>query len=378
MAGNESWRDRTGDRTASSTRLDSSKDSITPEMESHTSIEVSVDTSQNLEPMDVERTTVTEGDPASPGSHRPVDGSSISSMDGATARSVEIEERISGGTKPAPATVQSKRSLDVDAVTRFTTNAPRPKAPRIDTSDEALEVSKPAPPSVESPRKAPSLLEILKASKTNSMDADDEEYEPEVRAAHKKSSGSKHPPTPTGAGAASGYVPTMRLINNEGGTDFVITRPGGIVINASAMVNDKRVQGSVKPTFNIDGRTRIKELDRFAQDVIASGRKIVAVCVFLVFHDGSADSSYNKFCDEFTRDSRAGISNVSDGVQAYVIPPGLKDSVSILQGVKFHSHLPNTGVLFGVIITKESGSSSNASHSTLPFGLFPCTACFNA
>eukprot|EP01039_Chlorochromonas_danica_P002233 gene2233-2441_t len=359
MTGRESWRDR--ETPATSADDGQSSKTSAPGIESRVGIEMAIDTSQPLEPPD----SVLLKSP------RVEDSAANASLDGSTPRSLEIEERIQGQLSSAPKSAsQSKRSLDIDAGSRFTTN--RPKVPRLDTSEADAVPTRDNLPKVESPKlKAPSLLELLKAKGTGSADMEEDE---DIGRAGQQSSG-KHSSKPSVAAAttigvsSANFLPSMRLVSKEGGVSFTITRPGGIIMNATAMTNERRVQGAVKPTFNIDGRTRIKELDRFIQEVIATGRKMVATCAFLVFHNGLPDCSYNKFCDEFTRDQRAGISNVAESVQLYVIPPALKDSVQILTSLKLVSALPNTGVLYGLIVAKESGPAAivNSLHASLPF-----------
>lgn len=131
----------------------------------------------------------------------------------------------------------------------------------------------------------------------------------------------------------------------------------------------------MKSTFNIDGRTRIGELEKFVNELITANRKIVATVTFLVGHVSMNDpnNSYHKFCEEFTKDERAGISNSSEtGVQVYIIPPALKAQISILKGLQPDNTamMQNQGLLFGLIVSKSSGPKDliHRHQSTIPFG----------
>jgi hypothetical protein len=126
----------------------------------------------------------------------------------------------------------------------------------------------------------------------------------------------------------------------------------------------------VKTTFNIDGRTRIAELDKFIGEVLARNSKYLGVFTLSV---KEADlGSYQKLCDELTKDNRAGISNVSDTVQVYIIPPTLVTSIQILQDkeLKHMEGMPKYGLLYGVAITKEAGpvSFTSRNYPVLPYG----------
>jgi hypothetical protein len=138
--------------------------------------------------------------------------------------------------------------------------------------------------------------------------------------------------------------------------------------------SNRRIQGCIKNAVNIDGRTKIPELQRFLTELLELKKKIVAVVVFLVFdvNPNDKENSYVKFCDEFKRDQRASISNVTDGTQLYVIPPEIKDSIGILRSITLDArdNAMNQGVLYGIVVSKEPGPSNfvNKPHPILPFG----------
>jgi hypothetical protein len=48
-------------------------------------------------------------------------------------------------------------------------------------------------------------------------------------------------------------------------------------MRCTGSLNDRRVQGLLDVQFNIDGRTRITELERFLNEVIARGKKIISI-----------------------------------------------------------------------------------------------------
>lgn len=132
----------------------------------------------------------------------------------------------------------------------------------------------------------------------------------------------------------------------------------------------RRLQGCVKNTFNIDGRTKIAELDKFVKDLLAANKKIVGTFALLISE--SCADSYKKFCDEFVKDQRAGISNVTDTVQVYLIPPALKNAIHILQPLALEnvSNLRGHGLLYGVIVGKAPGPThiTERNHAVVPFG----------
>lgn len=131
-------------------------------------------------------------------------------------------------------------------------------------------------------------------------------------------------------------------------------------------VSYRRVQGLVKGLLNIDGRTKIAELERFLGEVLAHGKKTVAVAVFLVPSDNapaatSSSTSYQKFVEEFTAAERAGLCNASPTVQVYLIPPALQGAVSVIRDIRMDPFPRQPSkpsefqhqVLFAVIVSKE-------------------------
>lgn len=146
----------------------------------------------------------------------------------------------------------------------------------------------------------------------------------------------------------------------------------------------RRVQGLVKGLLNIDGRTKIAELERFLGEVLAHGKKTVAVAVFLVPTDNapaatSSSTSYQKFVEEFTAAERAGLCNASPAVQVYLIPPALQAAVSVIRDIRMDSfpRQPNKPdfqhqVLFAVIVSKEVGPTqfTNRTYPPLLLGKF--------
>jgi hypothetical protein len=136
------------------------------------------------------------------------------------------------------------------------------------------------------------------------------------------------------------------------------------------------VQGLIKNSFLIEGRTRILELEKFLNEVILQGRKIIAPFrLELTFSNDDNDntntensSNYKKFCEEFTSDQRAGISNISNVTQVYIVPPLLMHYISLLdnfaennnsndinnEGLKKDENI-NKSFLYGIIVSKEAG-----------------------
>ena len=61
---------------------------------------------------------------------------------------------------------------------------------------------------------------------------------------------------------------------------------------------------------------------------------------------------FTSFCNEFVTDRRAGISNIKNTVQFYIIPPQLKGSISILRNME---GTDTNHTLYGIFVSKESG-----------------------
>ncbi len=113
------------------------------------------------------------------------------------------------------------------------------------------------------------------------------------------------------------------------------------------------MQGLLRSTISIEGRTRVAELERFVQQIVSAGRKSVVPFRFYTHKNLGSSSGYQKFCEEFVRDGRAGVSNIADQVQVYILPPALKDSITVLQNYNIIKDVDRA--LYGLIITKESG-----------------------
>ncbi len=120
----------------------------------------------------------------------------------------------------------------------------------------------------------------------------------------------------------------------------------------------------IKDSYTIEGRTKILELERFLTEVLAFGRKLVLTFRFYASHSPAADSPYRKLCDEFTRDKRAGVSNISDQIQVYVVPPELKNELSLLRHLECGPD--DNRSLFGIVVSREQGPAEFV-HSELEF-----------
>eukprot|EP01038_Epipyxis_sp_PR26KG_P011825 gene11825-15825_t len=197
--------------------------------------------------------------------------------------------------------VKPKRPLDVDASTRMVSNKPF-KSPRIEVpTDEIMNdssvTSPKSPANNKSPKpvKAPNLLELIKSNNGPSQqESSKSTYESAVAAA---SSASHSRITPLS-------LTKWKLVNNDGNDKFKIIRPGFLPIECNGIVYDRRVQGLITESINIEGRTKIEDLEKFISEVIALGRKITAM-FRLELIESNQPSGYAKFCDEFTRDNRA-------------------------------------------------------------------------
>lgn len=164
----------------------------------------------------------------------------------------------------------------------------------------------------------------------------------------------------------------MKLYSKDGGEYFTITKPGGIMIKTSALVNEKKVQGLVKSMFNIDGRSRIAETERFVNEVLALNKKTVAIVVFLVVDPSpEAGNNYLKLCDEFGKAEKVGMCNISDAVQLYLVPPRLHHTMSVLKDVKMDSFGTLDRYFLGIVVSKENAPAQyvNRVYAMLPLGI---------
>ena len=117
----------------------------------------------------------------------------------------------------------------------------------------------------------------------------------------------------------------------------------------------RNVHGLIKSLISIDGRVRIAEAERFVNESLKSGRKLVVPFRIYTTKNKNSPSyaGYQKFVDEFTRDERSGLCNViPNQVSVYIFPPALKDSISFLKG--FHIDKDISRALYGIIVCRES------------------------
>lgn len=115
-----------------------------------------------------------------------------------------------------------------------------------------------------------------------------------------------------------------------------------------------QMQRLLRPQFDVEGRTKIEELEKYIKDVIQQRKKIIATCILVIdAANAGPGSGYEKFCEEFAKDRRVGISNITKtgSVNFYTIPPVLKKDISILSS--FPDEDATTTVLYGVIIAKD-------------------------
>jgi len=284
-------------------------------------------------------------------------------------RSLEIEKKVHSESKQAAKSAAAatgtrgaagtKRSIDVDAGSRFV--GLQPTSPSISAAlsassgDEerpaklkkleldALDSSSPSPRS-----KGPSVLDLLRnksAAAPLSPTAEDPNAVAQTTVSEL-----------TGFAAALRSGSFEKLLTSAGSFEMVITKPGGIVIECVAYSTNSQVQNLVRPKFDIEGRTKIEELDKYIKDVLQQGKKAVAVCVLLVeASQAGPGSGYVKFCEEFCKDRRAGTSNITKtgSVSFYTIPPQLKKFISVLSSAPDRSEGDNEAVLYGVIIAKD-------------------------
>lgn len=83
------------------------------------------------------------------------------------------------------------------------------------------------------------------------------------------------------------------------------------------------------------------------------GRKIIATCKIFVRRDQSdQEPAYRRLCNEFVEDRRAGLINIREHVQFYVVPPQLKGAITVLRSVEGND---THHTLYGIMVTKDPG-----------------------
>lgn len=258
--------------------------------------------------------------------------------------------------------VLTKRPLNVDSVTRMTSSSAKPvKIAKIDTSSDEAQypvrggISPSSSPGSNnsSPRILKSVTNVLDLLKSNSV------LSPPSKLDHDSDSDDDVI-----------QLGKYKTLSSVGSSEFSIQRPNCGDMICTGSLNDRRVQGLLDVQFNIDGRTRIGELERFLNEVIARGKKIVSI-VYLSFNnsDIASKNTYDTFCSEFTHNEKSGMCNINDRVQLHLVPPSLKNRITFLNQ---SSHRFNDGsdsdsdddddvsrgynkVLYGIIVSKEVG-----------------------
>ena len=185
-----------------------------------------------------------------------VDNSEPTTQETTTSRSLEIEKRVSAstgassrsstGTSSTAATAVSKRPMDADAISRFTTSPARPnKLPRLETSDSVGSTESTVSPRSgtpkESPRpKPPSLLGNILANKAAVAAA-----APSPHTASSSKNTAVHYEDLSSASHRLATSDAVKLITSTGGHAISIVRPShgsgtrNIVMKGEAWVLDK-------------------------------------------------------------------------------------------------------------------------------------------
>jgi hypothetical protein len=349
LHGHETWRTKDGDSTVSSASAGASD--VNKLINSLTS------------------TGSTTADRAEAGTPR-LFSSSADPMDVVDGENNQQDElAVSPGSPKAHDRDKRKKSVNVDAMGRFSTDRPKShknpeKQSMVEESINPLSMhpsqlkeKQEKQQEEENKHKIPNIVELLKANKS----ASDLVVSPSA-------SGDASPMSPLstaavnsnlnrGSSSSAAASGPFLLVSNLGQKVFSVCRPGAAPIECVGVLYDRRIQGLVKNTINIDGRTRIAELERFLNEVVSYGRKIVITFQFYISRSsGDSRSSYRKLCDEYARDSRAGLSNVSDVTQVYLVPPAMKHHLSILSNVDVDDG--GRDKFFGIVVSKEVGPSN--------------------
>lgn len=107
--------------------------------------------------------------------------------------------------------------------------------------------------------------------------------------------------------------------------------------------------------INIEGRTKIHDLEKFLLEVKAQSRKVAVPFRIYAAKNLQSSSGFHRFVEEFSRDRRAGVCNSAglQGVQLYIVPPSLQSALSMLR--EFNFPTDKERALYGIAITKEVG-----------------------
>ena len=292
---------------------------------------------------------------------------------------IEREVLFASKNPSSPSNRVPKRPLDSNAPTMFTHEsmgiAHPPKLQKVEPDSSPSPLA--SPMDGKSPSKPVSFLEILKKQQQASG------VTPPLSTNIPKSSKVESVSTPTSPNPSR--EPRFRLLSRDNTQFFTITKPNGIVMKTTALVSDARLQGLIKSDFNIDGRTRIAEVERFTQELKQSNRRILGTAVFLASDanslassgKGDASGSYRRFCDEFTKDERAGMCTVSENVQVYLVPPSFKKSISLLKGLNLIGEQKlssmGVGVIWAIVTAREKGPDNFTNdnvNKSFPFGKY--------
>lgn len=244
-----------------------------------------------------------------------------------------------------------KRSIDVDAMTRFTSGGPKPfKAPRLDEPDlpfdePVVPVSNPEP----SPRqKAPNLLDMIKAN---------QKPEPVV---------------------STKPVKLTTLTNVEGVSKFVVihtSKHNGlsthINFRCSGLTDQSDIGGVMSEKVVVNGRVALTEYLRVLQEVQERKKRRVVPLLLTITGSGSTRGSskahlstqeaYNHFCEEFTEKERVAICKISSTVELYLIVPPLRERLG--QSPFLDPAAGENLVLYGLMAQKIDATPSTKLNS---------------
>ena len=117
--------------------------------------------------------------------------------------------------------------------------------------------------------------------------------------------------------------------------------------------------------FNVDGRIHLAEAERFINEVIQVGRKLVIP--FRLYTSNPPPAAYTAFCNEYTKDRRVGACNINKVATVYLIPPGIKTSLTFLKDFEIAHDVGRA--LYGIIVSKETGPVEITSGPVEPFDL---------
>ena len=115
---------------------------------------------------------------------------------------------------------------------------------------------------------------------------------------------------------------------------------------------NSKIKRVLKDTLLIEGRVKIVDMNKFLNEVITLKKK--SLIKFKLTATDESRYLLDKFCEEYEKDSRAGVCNIGEGGTVYIIPPSFQKLVSCLTKDKI-----GKSSVFAVLVIKSINPSNN-------------------